>query len=110
MPWAPPTAVPKCPACKISVYPAEAFMASDRRPFHKQCVKCFNCRKALNSSTINNHQETVTIFLKSIYAKKFWCLPTTQFWSTDDLTPPPEKNLLIFKKLAPLLISTLFKI
>ena len=30
MGWSAPPAAPKCPCCKISVYPAEAVMASDR--------------------------------------------------------------------------------
>merc|ERR1711890_226801 len=28
----------------------------DRTPFHKSCVKCFNCNKGLNSQTLNNHE------------------------------------------------------
>ena len=30
MGWSAPPAAPKCPCCKVSVYPAEAVMASDR--------------------------------------------------------------------------------
>merc|ERR1712002_845835 len=47
---------PQCPACARSVFPAESFMAADRKPFHKQCVKCKTCGKALTSATINEHQ------------------------------------------------------
>ena len=43
MGWTPPSA-PLCPACSMAVYPAEAVMAVDRTPFHKQCVKCRMCR------------------------------------------------------------------
>ena len=32
MGWSAPPAAPKCPCCKVSVYPAEAIMASDRLP------------------------------------------------------------------------------
>merc|ERR1719350_465661 len=57
MPYTPPKAAPKCPACGSSVYPAEQVMAGDRKPYHKQCVKCVNCKKVLNPSTINNHKD-----------------------------------------------------
>jgi len=56
MGWSAPIAAPKCPACKAAVFPAESFMASDRTPFHKKCVKCRKCGKALNASTLNEHQ------------------------------------------------------
>eukprot|EP00092_Neocalanus_flemingeri_P025526 GFUD01027674.1.p1 GENE.GFUD01027674.1~~GFUD01027674.1.p1 ORF type:complete len:223 (+),score=68.70 GFUD01027674.1:62-670(+) len=56
MGWTAPPAAPQCPACKTSVFPAESFMAADRKPFHKKCVKCKTCSKALNSSSINEHQ------------------------------------------------------
>lgn len=55
MPFTPAPMAPKCPACTCPVYPAETFMAGDRTPFHKACVKCFNCKKSLNSQTLNNH-------------------------------------------------------
>jgi len=56
MGWTAPPASPVCPACKTSVFPAESFMAADRKPFHKKCVKCKTCSKALTSATINEHQ------------------------------------------------------
>jgi hypothetical protein len=40
-------------------------MAADRKPFHKQCVKCFKCHKALNPATINEHQNQ--LFCKACY-------------------------------------------
>jgi hypothetical protein len=40
-------------------------MAADRKPFHKQCVKCFKCHKALNPATINEHQSQ--LFCKACY-------------------------------------------
>lgn len=48
---------PRCPACQQAVYPAEHFMASDRRPYHKWCVRCVNCNVALTPRTINEHEE-----------------------------------------------------
>ena len=48
---------PECPACRAPVYPAESFMASDRTPFHKSCVKCRNCSKTLTSNTLNEHNQ-----------------------------------------------------
>ena len=56
MGWTAPPSAPKCPSCKISVYPAEAFIAADRTPFHKKCVKCATCTKTLTSATLNEHQ------------------------------------------------------
>jgi len=69
MPWEAPKAAPKCPVCKISVFPAESVMASDRRPFHKACVKCSKCNKSLNASTLNNHQDQ--LFCKNCYDEVF---------------------------------------
>merc|ERR1712055_222549 len=56
MGWTAPPTAPKCPACKTSVFPAESCMAADRKPFHKNCVKCKSCSKSLNSATLNEHQ------------------------------------------------------
>lgn len=56
MGWSAPAAAPKCPACKNAVFPAEAVMACDRTPFHKSCVKCKSCKKALSAATLNEHQ------------------------------------------------------
>jgi len=56
MGWSAPPAAPKCPCCKVSVYPAEAVMASDRKPYHKKCVKCKSCAKSLTPATLNEHQ------------------------------------------------------
>jgi len=55
MPWNAPKG-PACPACDKSVFPAESYMAGDRRPFHKQCVKCYICGKKLVPATINQHE------------------------------------------------------
>ena len=65
MPWTTPPAAPRCPACNAAVFPAEAFMAADRRPFHKACVKCVKCRKVLGPATINEHQ--TQLFCKACY-------------------------------------------
>jgi len=56
MPWTPAPAAPMCPACQVRVYPAEAVMAADRKPFHKKCVKCRTCGKGLTPATLNEHQ------------------------------------------------------
>jgi len=56
MGWTAPPKAPQCPACKTSVYPAEALMACDRTPFHKKCVKCKSCNKTLAPGTINEHK------------------------------------------------------
>ena len=57
MPWtaAPPT--PRCPACSTPVFANEAYMAADRTPFHKTCIKCGLCRKPLSPADINEHEK-----------------------------------------------------
>jgi len=69
MPWSAPPPAPRCPACKVSVFPAESVMASDRRPFHKQCVKCFKCKKSLNPLNMNDHKDQ--LFCKACYDEVF---------------------------------------
>merc|ERR1711973_730432 len=63
MGWSAPPAAPKCPSCSSSVFPAEAFMACDRTPYHKKCIKCKKCGKGLTAATLNEHQ------------KQLYCLP-----------------------------------
>jgi len=62
---------PKCPACKTSVYPAESVMASDRKPYHRSCVKCYtpSCRIPLNPRTLNEHEEQ--LYCNVCYEKIF---------------------------------------
>jgi len=69
MGWTAPPAAPKCPACSSSVYPAESVMALDRKPFHKQCVKCRQCSKPLNSASINEHN--TQLFCSACYDNIF---------------------------------------
>eukprot|EP00088_Acartia_fossae_P014202 TRINITY_DN17579_c0_g1_i1.p1 TRINITY_DN17579_c0_g1~~TRINITY_DN17579_c0_g1_i1.p1 ORF type:complete len:228 (-),score=68.03 TRINITY_DN17579_c0_g1_i1:386-1024(-) len=69
MPWNAPNPAPKCPFCEKSVFPAESYMAADRRPFHKQCVKCFDCTKSLVPATINEHQGS--LYCHFCYSNKF---------------------------------------
>ena len=70
MPWNAPTS-PLCPSCSRPVFPAEAFMAADRRPFHKHCVKCSNCSKKLVPATINQNKDK--LFCNLCYANL--CMP-----------------------------------
>ena len=44
-------------------------MAGDRRPFHKQCVKCFKCKKGLSPLTLNDHKDQ--LFCKVCYDEIF---------------------------------------
>merc|ERR1719341_1527190 len=57
MPWttAPPN--PRCPACSNPVFSNEAYMAADRTPFHKTCIKCVLCSKPLSPADINEHEK-----------------------------------------------------
>merc|ERR1711962_350263 len=69
MPWTNPNPSPQCPSCSRPVFPAEAYMASDRRPFHKQCVKCNTCSKKLAPANINEHGGK--LFCMLCYANNF---------------------------------------
>ena len=44
-------------------------MALDRTPFHKQCVKCKQCSKPLNSGSLNEHN--TQLYCKSCYDNIF---------------------------------------
>lgn len=44
-------------------------MAVDRTPFHKQCVKCKQCGKGLNSATLNEHGKQ--LYCKPCYENVF---------------------------------------
>jgi len=50
--------VPQCPACKKSVYPLEQVFASDRKPFHKPCIKCSvtDCGNNLTEKEMRKHE------------------------------------------------------
>merc|ERR1711931_82683 len=69
MGWTAPPTSPKCPACSTSVFPAESFMAADRKPFHKKCVKCKTCNKVLTSATLNEHE--TQLYCKACYDNIF---------------------------------------
>ena len=78
MPWNAPNPAPNCPYCDKSVFPAESYMAADRRPFHKQCVKCWTCEKKLVPATINEHDSK--LYCPACYANKF--MPQVEFSKT----------------------------
>lgn len=44
-------------------------MAADRKPYHKSCVKCTQCRISLNPRTLNEHDEQ--LFCNVCYEKIF---------------------------------------
>jgi hypothetical protein len=78
-------AAPKCPACKTSVYPAEQVMAGDRKPYHRGCVKCFQCRVNLNPRTLNNHEDQ--LFCNVCYENIFNPADFTVGLSSGIITP-----------------------
>ncbi|CAH8538565.1 unnamed protein product [Schistosoma turkestanicum] len=57
-----------CPVCSKSVYFAEEVRAMGRA-FHKQCFKCCQCSKSLDSFTANDHKGS--LYCKSCYAKNY---------------------------------------
>ena len=58
MGWkSPPSSL--CPVCSRSAFPAESYMAADRTPYHKACLKCQHCTKRLTPATLAEHQKTL---------------------------------------------------
>jgi len=64
-----PVVAPKCPLCKTSVYQAEQVICSDRKPYHKACLKCVNCAIRLTPATLNEHDEK--LFCNVCYERYF---------------------------------------
>merc|ERR1711915_1015837 len=56
MGWkAPPSSI--CPVCSMSAFPAESYMAADRTPYHRACLKCNKCCKRLTPSSMAEHDK-----------------------------------------------------
>merc|ERR1712228_1088397 len=65
MGWkAPPSSI--CPVCSMSAFPAESYMAADRTPYHRACLKCNKCCKRLTPSSMAEHD-------KMSYCDHFFC-------------------------------------
>merc|ERR1712226_1664437 len=47
----------------------EAYMAADRTPYHIKCLKCYQCKKKLNPSTLNEHQKQ--LYCRNCYEANF---------------------------------------
>lgn len=76
---------PKCPACKTSVFSAEAVMAADRKPYHRVCVRCVGCHVNLNPRTLNEHDEK--LFCNVCYERYFNPAEFTVDYYTGIVTP-----------------------
>lgn len=59
----------KCQRCAKSVYQAEEKKDSNGNPWHKTCFVCVECRKGLDSTTLNMHGNE--IYCKSCYGKNY---------------------------------------
>ncbi|KAF6018785.1 mlp-1 [Bugula neritina] len=59
---------PKCPRCLKSVYFAEEAIARGQK-WHKRCLTCGSCNKALESFTLNEHEND--IYCKTCYTRNF---------------------------------------
>eukprot|EP00009_Paramoeba_aestuarina_P004131 CAMPEP_0201506882 /NCGR_PEP_ID=MMETSP0161_2-20130828/721_1 /ASSEMBLY_ACC=CAM_ASM_000251 /TAXON_ID=180227 /ORGANISM="Neoparamoeba aestuarina, Strain SoJaBio B1-5/56/2" /LENGTH=130 /DNA_ID=CAMNT_0047901117 /DNA_START=87 /DNA_END=479 /DNA_ORIENTATION=- len=59
---------PKCPLCKKSVYAAEK-ATGPGGDWHKSCLKCPDCNKLLDSTTLCEHEGLV--YCKADYGKRF---------------------------------------
>lgn len=55
MPFTPPQ-TNKCKRCAKSVYAAEEQKDQDGGYWHKSCYLCKDCRKRLDSTTVNMHE------------------------------------------------------
>ncbi|CAL1548482.1 unnamed protein product [Lymnaea stagnalis] len=58
----------KCPRCNKNVYFAEEVRALGRK-YHKQCLKCSQCGKFLDSTNCNDHEDQ--IFCNTCYRRSF---------------------------------------
>ncbi|RUS82684.1 hypothetical protein EGW08_009521 [Elysia chlorotica] len=58
----------KCPRCNQNVYFAEEVRAMGKK-YHKQCLKCSECDKQLDSTNCNDHEND--IFCNGCYRKNF---------------------------------------
>ncbi|KAH9519209.1 Muscle LIM protein Mlp84B [Bulinus truncatus] len=58
----------KCPKCNKNVYFAEEVRALGRK-YHKQCLKCSQCGKFLDSTNCNDHDDD--IFCNTCYRRNF---------------------------------------
>merc|ERR1739841_51731 len=58
-----------CPLCSRSAYPAESYIAADRTPYHKACLKCGGCQKMLTSTSLNEHNKA--LYCQSCYQHQF---------------------------------------
>ncbi|CAG5132657.1 unnamed protein product [Candidula unifasciata] len=82
----------KCPRCQQNVYFAEEVRALGKK-FHKQCLKCLECRKLLDSTNCNEHEDN--IYCNSCYRRNFGPLSPSMASSPDygqplDITCAPR--------------------
>jgi hypothetical protein len=68
-------------------------MAADRKPYHRGCVKCFTCRKALNPRTLNEHDEQ--LFCNVCYEKLFNPFDFTTDYYSGIITPEDIERFVI---------------
>ena len=56
----------KCQRCAKSVYQAEEKKDSNGNPWHKTCFVCVECRKGLDSTTLNMHGSKYHVITQTI--------------------------------------------
>jgi len=57
---------PKCPACLCAVYAAERVYVGSRQ-WHKTCLACNTCSKLLDSTSLNDVGDGMTVFCNKCY-------------------------------------------
>ncbi|CAH8582180.1 unnamed protein product [Heterobilharzia americana] len=82
-----------CPVCLKNVYFAEEVRAMGRA-FHRQCFKCCQCSRGLDSFTANDHKGS--LYCKNCYAKNYG--PHVYGFSTNGVSVKSSYDLRDFTK------------
>jgi len=83
-------AAPKCPLCGKSVYHAEK-ATGPGGDWHKMCLKCPDCNKLLDSTTVCEHEGLV--YCKACYGRRYGPKGTrASMQHCDGDVPPPASS------------------
>ena len=74
---------PSCPACKGEVFQAES-VAVGKRSYHRRCLACISCRRALDPSSYYEGGEGM-VYCRGCYTAEF-----------GDMAPGPQEAMVHF--------------